>query len=121
MGGTVKDRFTAVVHGTFETTRTARPALAVVLLGTAALVSWLATVLVDLAITAAGVAAAVIAACWLVSRRSDRDAQLLAERTAAMHAEVTAARTVPQVVHYHLHLPAGATAEEIRAALPHGD
>jgi len=106
MGRAVKGTF----QGTFETSRSARPALIAVLLGVAGLVSWLMTVLVDLAITAGGVAAAVIAACWLLSRRSDRDAELLAERTAALHAEV-AARAAPAEVHYHLHLPPGATVE----------
>ena len=113
----MKGTFTGVVHGTFETTRSAGPALIAVLLGAAGLVSWLLTILVDLAITAGGVAVAVIAACWLLCRRNDRDAELLAERTAALHAEV-AARAAPAEVHYHLHLAPGAAVEGTGWAIP---
>jgi hypothetical protein len=100
----VKGRFTAVVHGEFETSRSSRPALVAVVLAVAALVPWLATILVDLAITAGAAVAAVIAACWLLRRRNDRDAELLAERAALRQAEVTTTR--PPQIHYHLHLPA---------------
>jgi hypothetical protein len=113
----VKGQFTAT--GTFETGR-GHPVLIAVLLGLAALVSWLLTVLVDLAITAGGLAAAVIAVCLLVRRRSDHDAELLAERAAALYAEATAPRAVPREVHYHVHLGPGATADDIRQALPPG-
>lgn len=116
----MKGQFTAVVHGTFETGRSGRPAFVVVILAAAALVSWLATILVDLAVTAGAAAAAVIAACWLLRRRNDRDAELLAERAALLHAEVTTTR--PPQIHYHLHLPPGADASGINwAALPPGD
>lgn len=116
----MKGQFTAT--GTFETRRGGNPVLIAVLLGAAALVSWLLTVLVDLAIAAGGLAAAVIAVCLLVRRRSDHDAELLAERAAALQAEVTVARAVPQEVHYHLHLPAGTDVSGVTwAALPPGD
>jgi hypothetical protein len=116
----VKGRFTAVVHGEFETSRSSRPALVAVVLAVAALVPWLATILVDLAITAGAAVAAVIAACWLLRRRNDRDAELLAERAALLQAEVTTTR--PQEIHYHLHLPPGTAASGVNwAALPPGD
>jgi hypothetical protein len=120
----VRGRFTAVVHGEFETTGP-RPALIAVLLAAAALVSWLATVLVELAVTAGAFAGAVLAGCWLLTRRNGRDTELLAERAAELHAEVTGtpARAVPQEVHYHLHLPPGTPAADVIAALPpaHGE
>ena len=113
--------FTGVVHGTFETGRSGHPVLIAVLLAAAGLVSWLLTVLVDLAIAAGGLAAAVVAVCLLVRRRSDHDAELLAERAAALHAEATAPREVPREIHYHLHLPPGADASGVNwAALPPG-
>jgi hypothetical protein len=117
----VKGRFTAVVHGEFETTGP-RPVLIAVLLAAAALVSWLATVLLELAITAGAFAAAVIAGCWLLTRRNVRDTELLAERAAELHAAVTGppARAVAQEVHYHLHLPPGTSPAEVIAALPTG-
>lgn len=118
----MKRHFTAVVCGEFETTGP-RPVLIAVLLGTAALVSWLATVLVDLAVTAGAFAGAVLAGCWLLTRRNGRDTELLAERAAELHAEVTGtpARAVPQTIHYHLHLPPGTTAADVIAALPPGN
>lgn len=116
----MKGQFTAVVHGTFETGRGTRPALVAVVLAVAALVSWLATILVDLAITAGAAVAAVIAVCWLLRRRNDRDAELLAERAALLQAEVTTAR--PPEIHYHLHLPPGTDASRVNwAALPPSD
>ncbi len=116
----MKGRFTAVVYGEFEASRS-RPALIAVLLGTVALVSWLATVLLELAVAAGGFAVAVAGVCWLLSRRPDRDSELLAERIRAMQAEAAAVRPVPQEVHYHLHLPPGTTAADALAALPHRD
>ena len=116
----MKGQFTAVTHGTFETGRTGRPALVAVVLAATALVGWLATILVDLAVTLGATAAAVIAACWLLRRRNDRDAELLAERAALLQAEITTTR--PQEIHYHLHLPPGSDASGVNwAALPPGD
>jgi hypothetical protein len=125
MGGTVKGQFTAVVHGTFETRRSIRPALVAVVLAVAGLVSWLLTVLVDLAIAAGAAAAVVTAACWLLRRPNPRDMQLLAERAAALQAEVTPRPAVTVIEHhYYLHtevpLDAG-EATRIIQALPSGD
>ena len=116
----MKGQFTGVVYGTFETGRTGRSAFVAVVLAVAALVSWLATILVDLAVAAGAAVAAVIAACWLLRRRNDRDAELLAERAALLRAEVTTTR--PPEIHYHLHLPPGTDASGVNwAALPPGD
>lgn len=116
----MKGQFTGVVYGTFETGRTGRSAFVAVVLAAAALMSWLATILVDVAVAADAAVAAVIAACWLLRRRNDRDAELLAERAALLQAEITTAR--PQEIHYHLHLPPGTDASGVNwAALPPGD
>ncbi len=119
----MRGTFRGVVHGEFETA----PHIPVIPVGVvvlaAAFLSWLATVLLLLAVAAAVLAVLLLAACWLLRPRSDRDAELLAERTAAMHAEM-AARTAPRVVenHYHLYLPPGADASGVNwAALPTGD
>lgn len=115
-----RGHFTGVVTGEFETgSRSPLPLIAAAV-GIGAAVSWLATVLLELAVTAGALAAAILAACWLLTRRSDRDAELLAERTAALHAEVTAAKPAAEI-HYHVHLAPGQSAEDINWALPPGD
>lgn len=112
--------------GTFETSGPNVPAIAVTALAVIAAVSWVATFLLVLALIAAVViviAIAVIAAFWLLRPHSDRDAELLAERTAGLNAEV-AAKAAPRAVenHYHLHLPPGTDARGIDwAALPARD
>jgi len=119
----VRGTFRGVVHGEFET----GPRVPVVPLAVAALVvallSWLVTVLLLLAVIAAVLALVLTATFLLLSRRNDRDAELLAERTAALHAEVTPrAAPAPVENHYHLHLSPGTDASGIDwAALPARD
>jgi hypothetical protein len=119
-------RFTAVVHGTWEADARVPVIPAAVVLLACAFTGWLLTVLLVLAIAAAAVLAVLGVACWLLLRRNDRDSELLAERSAALHAEVTAhavtaAAPAPVVNHYHLHLPPGATAEGAGWAIPERD
>lgn len=120
----MKGQFTAVVYGEFETTGRRFPVLIAAAVGIAALVSWLATVLLELALTAGALGAAIVGACWLLMRRNDRDAELLAERFTALN-EATAhpvkAVPPPVVNHYHLHLAPGATAEGLNWAVPQRD
>jgi hypothetical protein len=116
-----RGRFTGVVYGEFETAGghgLAPLVAAAVAIG--ALVSWLATFLLELAVTAGALGAAILAACWLLTRRNGRDAELLAERTAALHAEVTAFKPAAEI-HYHVHLAPGQTAEGTGWALPPGN
>jgi len=119
----MRGTFLGVVHGEFETgPRLPAVPLAVAVLAVA-LLSWLATVLLLLAVIAAVlvvIVIAVLATFWLLRPRSDRDAELLAERSAALRAEMTP-RAAPAAVenHYHLHLPAGADASGVNwAAIP---
>jgi hypothetical protein len=127
----VRGTFRGVVHGEFETGPgiPAGPAAAAVLV--VALASWLATILLVLAVVFAFLAALLGAGFWLLSRRNPRDAELLAERAPLVHDELNArlragvaARAAPAAVenHYHLHLPPGTDARGIDwAALPHRD
>jgi hypothetical protein len=124
----VRGTFRAV--GTFETSGPPAGPVAAALI-VLAFVSWLFTVLLVLAIITAVVlvfAVAVFTAFWLLRPRSDRDAELFAERARGVHAEQAAAvraemaaRAAPAAVenHYHLHLPPGTDARGIDwAALP---
>lgn len=116
----MRGTFRGVVHGEFETgpRLPVVPLIAAVLV--AAFLSWLVTVLLLLAVIAAVLALLLTAAFLLLSRRNDRDAELLAERSAALHAEM-APRAAPAAVenHYHLHLPAGTDASGVNwAAIP---
>jgi uncharacterized SAM-binding protein YcdF (DUF218 family) len=127
----MRGTFRGVVHGEFET----GPHLPVVPLIAAVLavafVSWLATVLLLLAIIAAALFATLAAAFWLLRPHSDRDAAALAEQSAAVSAERSArlraemtARHAPAAVenHYHLHLSPGTDASGANwAALPPRD
>ena len=119
----MKGHFAGVVTGTFETSSGVPVTLLAVCMGIVALVSWLLTVLVELAVTAGALLVLAVGACVLLRRHSDRDKQLLAERFEAMHAEVDAphraAVTAPAVVHYHIHLAPGTSAGDAIAALPH--
>jgi hypothetical protein len=75
-----------------------------------ALVSYLATVLLLLAVVLAVVAvagASTLLLLWRLSRPSDRDQQLLAERWAAMHEGIARKAAMPAVTHYHLHVQPG--------------
>lgn len=116
----MKGRFTAVVHGELETgPRLPVAPLAAAVLA-AALLSWLATVILLLAVILAAMAVILAVPCFLLLRRNDRDTELLAERAAELNAEVAAQRS-PRAVenHYHLHLSAGADASGINwASLP---
>lgn len=121
----MRGRFTAVTHGTWETESRFRP-LPVIGLGlAAALIGWLLTVLWLLACVVAAAVVTVAAGCWVLTRRNDRDAELLAERWAGLRAESdrpAIAPAAPAVVnHYHLHLPPGATAEGLNWAIPERD
>jgi hypothetical protein len=120
----VKGQFTAVVHGEFRTSGSLPVKFLAVCAGIAALVSWMATVLVELAIAFGGFAAVLLAVCWLVRRPSDRDMQLMAERAAALQDQAApqAVAAGPREIHYHLHLPPGADASGVDwAALPPGN
>jgi hypothetical protein len=112
----VKGKFTAVVAGEFETGRFPfAPALAVI--AAAAIVAWLATVIIVLAVIAGGALGIVTGLLWLASRRNPRDAELLAERFAGLHAEA-ARSAAPRVIenHYHLHLAPGTGIASLDAA-----
>ena len=116
-----RGRFTGVVHGEFETAGGGGlPKLVAGAVAAVALVSWLATVLLELAVTAGALAAAFLAACWLLTRRNDRDSELLAERLAALHAEALPkpAAVLSGEIHYHVHLAPGGSAEDAIAAFP---
>jgi hypothetical protein len=118
-----RGRFQAVVTGSWETSSSV-PVLPVIgLVCAAAVIGWLLTFLLVIAVIMAGTVVVIIVACWLLLRRNDRDAELLADRSAALHAEVTAhavttPAAAPVVNHYHLHLPPGATADMSAWALP---
>lgn len=113
-----RGRFTAVVYGEFQTTGGGLPLkLLAAAVGAVALVSWLATILIELAVTAGVLAAVVLAGCLLLFRRNDRDSELLAERAAALHADMEPKAVAPREVHYHVHLAPGQTAGDALGAL----
>jgi hypothetical protein len=113
-----RGRFTAVVYGEFQTTGGGLPVkLVAASVAAVALVSWLTTILVELAVTAGVLAAVILSACWLLFRRNDRDSELLAERAAALHADMEPKAVAPREVHYHVHLAPGQSAEGAIAAV----
>jgi hypothetical protein len=115
-------RFTAVVHGSWETggRLPVLPAAAVLIV--AALVSWLATLLWLIAAVLGAFLVLALGGLVFVHRYNRRETGRFIGRMGAQPAIAPPAAAAAAVVnHYHLHLAPGATAEGLDWAIPHRD